>query len=153
MSRLTFVDTESTFMTNSAIVAVTVTSAVFFWACSQEQNRQLGQQGVDRFRARFASGEYQRIYDEGDPDLHKATNAADFSRMLETAQRRLGRFQGSVLRTHQENWRLDRGLVMTFIYDTDFVGGKAQEEFTWRVRDGRPILLGYKVTSPVLMSQ
>jgi hypothetical protein len=42
---------------------------------------------------------------------------------------------------------------VTLTYETTFVGGKATEQFLWRVRDDRAALLNYNINSTALVTQ
>jgi hypothetical protein len=44
------------------------------------------------------------------------------------------------------------GVFIQAIYQTHFEKGDAQEDFTWRVEAGTPRLMGYQISSPLLLA-
>jgi hypothetical protein len=48
--------------------------------------------------------------------------------------------------------RATGGQTVRLTYQSQFAKGGATEQFAWRIEQGAPILLGYHVSSPLLVS-
>jgi hypothetical protein len=118
-------------------------------ACDREQNRAVAENAAAQLRSARDVDEYHRIFKGADPDLHRVTSESDFLHLLQTRAENLGKPQRSVLTTLKEDWSF-RGTVLTALFDTEFEKARATEQIVWRVRAGKALLVGYRITSPAL---
>ncbi len=117
--------------------------------CSAK-SREAAEAGARDFRAQCARRAFADIYKAAAPDFHAATTEADFLKLMEGVNRKLGSWQSSKPR----GWRVFTGLgggMVTMGYESKFERGAATEEFRWRIREGRAILLGYQINSPAFV--
>jgi hypothetical protein len=109
--------------------------------------------GVDQFHTELDLEQYDVIYAAADENLHKATTETDFAGLLLLVHRKLGRVQRSQLRNFEIGWFTGQGTIVTVMYDTSFLGGAGSEEFVWHIRENRPTLSGYHITSNALIGK
>jgi hypothetical protein len=118
-------------------------------ACSPSRDKVSAEAAVLRFHAFYDVGDSRTIYDSAGDEFKKVMPRDDFISMLRTIHRRLG----DVRKADQKGWRMSydsRGYLVTLDYRTDFVTAPGDEQFVYRIRDGKPELAGYRVTSQAL---
>ncbi len=87
------------------------------------------------------------LYTESDEQFSRISNETDFAALVQSIHRKLGKVQQSNLQSFQVGWFIGQGTMVTLFYNTQFVEGKAGEKFTWRIKNNRPILVGYFINS------
>jgi hypothetical protein len=115
------------------------------------ESRGAAEAGTREFRVRCARAEFSRIYKEAAPEFRNKVAEADFTKLLEAVREKLGTWQSS----KPPAWTAFSGTGgrrMTLKYDSQVEKGAAVEEFVWRIQDGRGILLGYQINSPVFLA-
>jgi hypothetical protein len=108
--------------------------------------------GVAEFRARAARQSYAEIYQTSGPEFRQATTEEQFTRFMSGLERKLGSWQSS----GDPGWNVMRttgGHSVRLSYQSHFAKGTATEQFAWRIQGGQPILLGYHVSSTLLVSE
>jgi hypothetical protein len=56
----------------------------------------------------------------------------------------------------EPGWNVTRGTagqVVSLTYQSQFAKGPVSEQFTWRIENGEPVLLGYHVNSSLLITE
>jgi hypothetical protein len=105
---------------------------------------------MDGFHESYNGQHYEKIYDPADPTFKSVTAASDFTALMASVQRKLGK----QLTTRVDGSNLFMGGRVTRVRlscSSSFEGGPAQEEFVWAVGEGSPRLLAYNINSPVLI--
>jgi hypothetical protein len=108
-------------------------------------------QGVAEFRVRVASRSFAEIYRASAPEFRQAATEEQFVRFMTALDRKLGPWQSA----GDPGWNVMRttaGHSVRLSYDSRFTRGAAAEHFAWRIEGGRPVLVGYQVSSPLLVS-
>src|SRR5262249_47330240 len=108
--------------------------------------------GVTEFRARVAQKSYGEIYRAATPEFRKAATEEQFVRIMTALERKLGAWQAAA----EPVWNVTKGTQGTLVnltYQSQFAKGAASEQFAWRIEGGRPVLLGYNVNSPLLITE
>jgi hypothetical protein len=124
--------------------------AVLFVGCSSGTDE--ARRGVAAFRARVAEGSLAEIYRTAGAELRGAATEDEFLRFMTALDAKLGPWQSAV----DPVWSFTRGTAGHFVhltYQSQFAKGAATERFSWRIANGAPVLLGYHVNSPLLVSQ
>lgn len=124
---------------------------LFMTSCNSVNNKELAEQGVAQFHSQLNAAQYHAIYTESDEQFRRISNETDFAALVQSIHRKLGKVQQSNLQSFQVGWFIGQGTMVTLIYNTQFVEGKAGEKFTWRIKNNRPILVGYFINSNVLV--
>ena len=114
---------------------------------------ELADQGVSEFRSQVDSEQYHAIYIGADDKFRRGSNETDFVALMQAVHRKLGKVQQPNLQNSQVGWFVGEGSIVTLYYDTQFAEGRASEKFIWRVKDNRPILVGYYINSNVLITK
>jgi len=115
--------------------------------CSMGQDLSSGGTAVDDFHRKLDSGQSAAIESAAGPEI-KAM-AGGFAAVLDQIHRRLGNVKSSTRTGFND--RVDNGdhrLELT--YDTKFERGEGDEEFVFRIIDGKPVLAGYHIKSDAL---
>ena len=113
--------------------------------------RDAAKQASERFHLQLDLGQFDSIYQQADPEFRNAGSEKDANALWRMVQRRFGTLQSDTLLTWTVNFTTGNGTVVRLVYGTTFAKEKATETFTWRVRDGKPALLGYNINSPALL--
>ena len=119
--------------------------------CAAPQDLTVAEEGVGRFHEQFSSGQFAAIYAEADPALQEG-GEAEFAEVMRRLREQYGDVRSSELTASK--WQIgnvlleDKPFSGTFVimaYRTEFSSGPATETFTWRMTDGRAVLMGYVV--------
>ncbi len=108
------------------------------------------ERAVDEFHERLRSLQDERIISDATPEFQKSMRAE--SRVFFV---RIRKTLGTPRRSRPISVHVNHMPAGTFIaaqYETSFEKGDAQEDFTWRIQEGKPLLLGYHVSSPLLLT-
>ena len=104
------------------------------------------------FHARYERAAYADVYREAAPELRQTVSETDFVKMMEGLARKLGGWRSS----KDSAWKVfvgTGGQTVTLQYGTEFERASATEQFVWRVDGaGKPLLVGYNVNSPALLT-
>ncbi len=134
-----------------ALLAAAVACNPFaFWGDATAQ-RGAAEAATERFHLKLDLGQFDSIYQEADPDFRKAGAEKDANVLWRMVQRRFGTLQSDSLLNWNVSVTTNNGTVVRLVYYTTFSKEKATETFTWRIRDGKPALLGYNINSPALL--
>ncbi|MCJ2177056.1 DUF4019 domain-containing protein [Novosphingobium album (ex Hu et al. 2023)] len=106
---------------------------------------------VGQFHAALDAGQWQGLWTNGDPELHKATTRDRFGKLLDAVHRKLGTVRGS----KQVGWNAEAttgGTFLTLTMQTTFEKGTGTEQFVYRKGDGGKLtLMGYDIQSQEMM--
>jgi len=120
-------------------------------ACSSKKDVELAQQAVIRFHSQFNAEQYHSIYDEADAKFRATGNETEITAFLQAIHRKLGRTQQAELQGTQIQWLAGQGTFVVLGYQTKFSDDTGVESFTWRIDNGRALLVGYNVNSKALI--
>jgi hypothetical protein len=112
----------------------------------------VAEQSVEEFHSQLDSERYSDIYTQADEDFKKASSQEEVEKLMRAVHQKLGKVQAA----NQAGYLINvgsNGSIVTLTYETTFVGGKATEQFLWRVRDDRAALLNYNINSTALVTQ
>jgi hypothetical protein len=108
--------------------------------------------GVANFRARAAQTSFSEIYWRAAPEFRQSATEEQFLRVMTALDRKLGPWTSAGV----PGWNVTRGpagQVVNLTYQSQFAKGAVSEQFTWRIEDGEPVLLGYQAKSPLLITE
>ncbi len=133
-----------------ALLAAAIACNPFaFWGDATAQ-RGLAEQATDRFHLKLDLSQFDSIYQGVDPEFRNVTPEKDANALWRMVQRRFGSLQTDSLLTWNVSVTTNNGTIVRLIYYTTFSKDKGTEIFTWRIRGGKPALLGYNINSPAL---
>ncbi len=134
-----------------ALLAAAIACNPFaFWGDATAQ-RDAAQTATERFHLKLDLGQFDSIYQENDPEFQNAGTEKDANALWRMVQRRFGSLQSDSLFNWNVSVTTNNGTVVRLVYYTTFSKDKATETFTWRIRNGKPALLGYNINSPALL--
>jgi len=131
------------------LAAATACNPLAFWGDATAQ-RGAAETATDRFHLKLDLGQFDSIYQAVDPEFRNATSEKDANALWRMVQRRFGSLQSDSLVTWNVSVTTNNGTIVRLVYYTTFSKDKGTEIFTWRIRDGKPALLGYNINSPAL---
>ena len=108
--------------------------------------------GVANFRARAAQTSFSEIYWRAAPEFRQSATEEQFLRVMKALDRKLGPWTSAA----EPGWNVTRGTagqVVNLTYQSQFAKGAVSEQFTWRIENGEPLLLGYHANSPLLITE
>jgi hypothetical protein len=107
---------------------------------------------VVRFHALYNEGKFVAIYQEANDQVRSTCPEDEYTHTMSTIRSKLGK----QLTSKQRSWNMRRGNAGTTInvsYDTTFESGKGMETFSILFNDGAGSLIGYTVTSNILVGE
>ena len=131
------------------LAAATACNPLAFWGDATAK-RGAAETATDRFHLKLDLGQFDSIYQAVDPEFRNATSEKDANALWRMVQRRFGSLQSDSLVTWNVSVTTNSGTIVRLVYYTTFSKDKGTEIFTWRIRDGKPALLGYNINSPAL---
>jgi Protein of unknown function (DUF4019) len=138
-------------MVRFARYLVPFAAAAMLAACGVQESYKTSGAEVEQFRAAMSAGQYEQIWDRAAPELHKATDKARFTALLDAVGRKLGK----VTDAKQTNWSGNNhnGVsTVTMTFDTTFEHGSGKETITFLwVSDDSLKLRDYAIDSPDMM--
>jgi hypothetical protein len=119
-------------------------------------NQANAERAVAHLHEQLNGGNFEAIVAESDPLFTSKVSRAEAVRFLSAVHTTLGSAGSASLdgwtMNGQLNGSIGTGNFMNMLYTTQFESGSAKERFTWRVTDdGRMLLVGYNVESPVFL--
>jgi hypothetical protein len=124
-----------------------------FWltGCSMSADTALAEAEVPGFHDALASGQFDRLYDNGSDEFKGAATKADLVSLLDSVRNKLGAVTSSTRASWNVNYRTN-GTFVTLIYETQFAHGTAVEEFVYQISDNKPQLAGYHISNIKLLT-
>lgn len=132
---------------NLAVVLFTMAVS----ACSMPGDTSIAEREVPRFHAALNAGQFSHLYDNGADELKKAATKNDFVKLLGAVNKKLGNVRG----TEKQSWRINYHTSGTFaqlVYKTSYANGEATEQFVYRIKNDKAILVGYQINSNALIT-
>ena len=136
-------------MTRARTLMWLVVVGILLTSCSLGTGE--AKQGVSTFRTQVSQQAFSQIYQAAGPELRRAASEEQFVRFMTSVDHKLGPWQSSP----EPGWNVTRTTAGHFVklaYQSQFARGPAVEEFTWRIQNGQAVLLGYHVSSMLLVS-
>jgi hypothetical protein len=125
--------------------------SVILCSCISGQHFKAAEDARDRFHQRLRAHEFEKILNDATPDFRKSMSDDAGPVFFSRVSNILGAPISSKPVTVREN-HMTAGVFIQAIYQTHFEKGDAQEDFTWRVEAGTPRLMGYQISSPLLLA-
>jgi hypothetical protein len=117
-------------------------------ACSVGSDRTAAEQGVADVHKAFSAGQFATVYDASAPDMKTSISREDFVNMFGGIYARTGPYQSGKTTDWKANYNTD-GSYVVLNHDAQFRNAKGQEEFVFRVKDGKAVLAGYHVKTDI----
>jgi uncharacterized protein DUF3887 len=119
-------------------------------ACSPGKDVPIAEAGVVDFHQKLNNGDFDTITNEASAEFKAATKQDDFIKLLSVIHRKLGNFQSSKS-TGWNDTVATGGTTVTLNYSATYENGTADENFVFRITDGKAVLLGYHINSMALI--
>ena len=142
----------SSSFTKARVYAALVLAMFGVHSCAPNENRLTAERAVVDFHQKLNAAQYHEIYDGSDPEFRNAISESDAIAYFAAISTKLGIAKNSELKDWSVDFSANRALV-TLFYDTDFVEGRAREEFIWHVHGDRATLFRYNISSPTLVTK
>jgi hypothetical protein len=129
-----------------------VAFCILLASCSMSKDTELAAAQIPAFHKELDAGAFQHLYASSSSDLQKAATEADFVKLLDAVNRKLGKVKTST----QKTWNVastTSGTFVTLVQTTQFERGPGDEQFVYRIDNGMAKLAGYHINSIALVSQ
>jgi hypothetical protein len=130
----------------TAIAAVLAALA----GCSPTQDTSEATAGILAFHQKLDAQDFEGIYQATDPAFKTVSPEPSFVPLLSAIHRKLGKFQSGAVAGWNDNVTTS-GHFITINYSAKYERGDAMENFAYRVDTQPARLVGYHVTSNVLI--
>jgi hypothetical protein len=118
--------------------------------CSSQQKFQEAERATDDFYLQMAKGNYGGIYDAtGDP-FKAVTSRNEMIALLQMVSSKMGVCGDAERLGFKVNY-LTSGTFVAMQYKRKCANGPVQENFNWRVEDGKAVMYAYRANSPLLV--
>src|SRR5271166_2551595 len=117
--------------------------------CSRRQDISTALNAADAFHSQLARGQYEQIFSEATPEFQNSISRDGSRTLFARIIKGLGNPESSSFTRVQVN-HMPAGSFIVAQSRTKFEKGEAIENFTWRVNEGKPFLVAYTVSSPLL---
>lgn len=134
----------------NATLVLTIATCCAALSCGMAQSTATARQAVDLFHARYNAREYAQIYTEAGEAFKASTTQADLVALMEAFQRKLGEHRSSTPAGTQVFAGTD-GTRVTVGFQSEYAEGHAVEQFTWHIDGQSATLIGFNISSPVLV--
>jgi len=136
----------------TALIVITLVGGAAASACGLSADRATAEAAVASFHSQYNAGAFQALYASSAPEFKTATRESDWLDFMSTLKRKAGPFTSA----QQTAWQVNGGTGGSSVnvsYDSVFGELKATERFSFDVRDGKALLVGYRVESPALRGE
>lgn len=119
-------------------------------ACSVSENTELAEREVDRFHQQLVAGNVEDVYAGSAEDFKQSAKKEEIIGFLDAVHRKLGPLKTAQMKSWKVNYHTS-GRFVILVYDSEYAGGTASEQFTFRIQGDRALLAGYHVNSTALV--
>jgi len=130
-------------------VLVIVTAALALSACSLGKDIPAAEAATVRFHQQLDAGKFAESWRSGAPDLRAATPQDKWLALLNAVHTKLGKFRSAKTVGTNDNFN-NADHVIVLNQQAQYEHGVAQEQFVFRITDGKAALAGYHVTADAL---
>jgi hypothetical protein len=116
-------------------------------------HREMATAFVQEFHHRMNQGETGKIIAESAPAFRESTKPEELEALFAGVRRKMGEHKHARQTFMQWNAQTGIGTTLSVRFDSEFANGKAQENFTLLLQDGGVKLYGYRINSPLLVTQ
>ena len=119
-------------------------------ACSMKQDISMAQRAAEGFHQSLRVHQDGAITVDVAPGFYQAVGVQGRRAYLARIRSALGApVSSSLINVHVDH--MPAGTFLSARYQTQFENGNAQEDFSWRIENGRPYLVAYVAASPLLL--
>jgi len=116
---------------------------------STYRNLEIASDAVDHFHHQLNLGDFDEIYDQATDEFRRSGTREDVTRFFEKVHDKMGSVGDRNSAGFHVNWR--NGVVwVDQTFNTQFLNGRAQEYFVWKIERDQPRLYKYRIDSPNL---
>lgn len=120
-------------------------------ACSLGRSLETAKLAVDQFHRELAAARDDTIYDGAGTEYWQSITRESNHGMMARIRRKLGSCKES-LNTQFFNNATTSGTFVTLHYKSTCTNGELDEDFKWRIEGDRAVLVGYRASSPLLLT-
>jgi hypothetical protein len=119
-------------------------------ACAGIAAKGTAEDAVARFHQQLDGEQFDQIYGATDQLFKNAMTPVQFTEMLTTIHRKVGRVVSSTQTSFysRDEAGTNPGSYISLTYDTQFADGLYTESFNWRVAGTGVMLVGYRIDVP-----
>jgi hypothetical protein len=114
------------------------------------EGKSLAEPQVAAFHEQLAAKRYEEIYSGAGEEFQKAAPKEKVTELFAAINRKLGKVKSTSTKTWNVR-SMNLKTMVVLVMETEFEQGQATETFTFRVSDGKAVLLGYNINSLDMM--
>ncbi len=118
--------------------------------CSSQEKFQEAERATDDFYLQMAKGNYGGIYDATGAPFKEVTSRNEMIALLQMVNTKMGVCGDAERLGFNVNF-VSGGAFVAMQYKRKCANGPLQENFNWRVGDGKAVLYAYRANSPLLV--
>ena len=126
-------------------------SSLLLVSCSEGVDE--AKQGVTDFRAAVSNKSYADIFRNADAEMRQSGTEAGFVEFMTALDTKLGPWKSADDPVWNVFTSTNAGRKVFLTYKSQFANGPGTENFTWRIDNGKAVLLGYHVDSPLWVTK
>ena len=119
-------------------------------ACSSSADKSFAEHATVDFHEMLDAGQFDAIYAGAGQELKDVAKQQDFVALLQAVHKKLGNLRSTVPQGWNVNYQTS-GTFVTLGYATHYAEGDASEQFVYRIKDGKALLVGYNINSNALI--
>jgi len=126
--------------------ATILVTALLLSGCNPLKNTAEAEKAVAEFHSRFDAEDFETIYATAHADFKAAQTKPKLIEFIRSVRDKLGK----VKTAKRNGWQAKSHNLKTYViltYSTEFEHGSGVEKFTYRIVDGRAVLLGWNINS------
>jgi hypothetical protein len=121
-------------------------------SCDPRSHVEAGRIAVEQFHRHYNARQYVEMYNQCGPAVRKSTSQQDFVRYEDGVRRKLGEFKSAEVFNYNVLYLL-HGPQVRLDYHCVYANGKTTESFEIDFKNGRPVIDGYRIDTPLLKDQ
>lgn len=126
--------------------------AVLCGSCDPRSHVEAARIAVEQFHRHYNAQQYAEMYEQGGPEARKSTSQQEFARYESGVREKLGEFKSAEVISYNILYLL-HGPQVRLDYHCAYAKGNTTESFEINFKDGKPVIDGYRIDSPLLKDQ
>lgn len=131
-------------------ILLVAAAALALSACSLGKDIPAAAAAATHFHQQLDAGKFAETWQDAAPDLRGATPRDKWLALLDAVHRKLGKFRSAKTVGTNDNINTSAHFIV-LNQQAQYEHGAAQEEFVFRITDGKAALAGYHVNSDALI--